>query len=152
MKAIRRVNQNEAVKISELAFRSKAYWGYSDEFMEACREDLQYSSIELQQNEYYVLCNGDAMLGFYGLARKSDTSFELAALFVEPESIGNGHGWQLIDHAKQSVKTLGGTELVIISDPNATDFYVKAGGVHTGECESPSIPGRYLPMYSIRVG
>lgn len=151
MKVIRRVRQDEAAKISELAFRSKAYWGYPDEFMEACREDLRYSSNELAKNDYFVLCNGDTLLGFYGLAVASDTSYELAALFVEPEFIGNGNGKQLLTHAMQSVTARGGTELVILSDPNASDFYVKAGAVHVGKSESPSIPGRYLPMYSLRI-
>jgi len=30
--------------LSNLAFRSKAHWGYSDEFMAACRDELTYSS------------------------------------------------------------------------------------------------------------
>jgi hypothetical protein len=37
--ATRRARPNEAAVLSELALRSKAYWGYSDEFMEQCRAE-----------------------------------------------------------------------------------------------------------------
>jgi len=37
---IRDAVPDEAVLLSDLAMRSKAYWGYSIEFMEACRQEL----------------------------------------------------------------------------------------------------------------
>ncbi|CAH8245865.1 hypothetical protein WJ0W_003100 [Paenibacillus melissococcoides] len=40
---IRKAKPDEAGYLSGLAFRSKAYWGYSHDFMEACRDSLTVS-------------------------------------------------------------------------------------------------------------
>jgi hypothetical protein len=40
---IRPARVDEAHLLSDLALRSKAYWGYSPELIEQCREELSYS-------------------------------------------------------------------------------------------------------------
>lgn len=92
-----------------------------------------------------------AIAGFYILERVSGEEFELDALFVEPARIGQGVGRRLIEHAKQAVAAQGGRRLVIQGDPHAERFYKAAGGVFSGRRESDSIPGRYLPVYVIRL-
>ena len=44
---------------------------------------------------------------------------------------------------------MGGVTLTIQGDPNAQKFYIVAGGVLTGERESASIPGSFLPTFII---
>ena len=44
---------------------------------------------------------------------------------------------------------LGGSTLTIQGDPNAEKFYLAAGARHSGTRESASIPGRFLPTFSI---
>ena len=151
VKTIRRAKPEECEQLSELAFRSKAHWGYSDEFMAACRTELTYTADDIQRSRFYVLVDEDKLIGFYGLVKESDTVYELEALFIEPDLIGRGDGRRLMDHAKQTVKALGGTELTIQGDPNAADFYAKVGGKCIGERESDSVAGRYLPLFSIRL-
>ena len=58
MNTIRRAKLNECEQLSDLAFHSKAYWGYSDEFMAACRAELIYSVDDIQSNTFYVLIDG----------------------------------------------------------------------------------------------
>lgn len=41
--------------------------------------------------------------------------------------------------------------MIIQDDPNAEAFYLAAGGVRTGDRESDSIPGRFLPLFVIDV-
>jgi GNAT superfamily N-acetyltransferase len=89
------------------------------------------------------------MVGFYAIECQSSEEAELEALFVEPEFIGRGIGRMLIEHAKQKTAALGIARLIIQGDPNATDFYEAAGGVYTGQRESTSIPGRFLPIFTI---
>ncbi|ASJ57233.1 hypothetical protein BP422_29235 [Brevibacillus formosus] len=48
---IRRGKGLEASELSELAYRSKAYWGHSDEFMEACRDDLTLSPASIERRK-----------------------------------------------------------------------------------------------------
>jgi len=149
--AIRPANFQECELLGDLAYRSKAYWGYSAEFMEACRAELSVSERDIANSRRsYVLVESDRkILGYYALERLSAVECELEALFVEPEHIGQGIGRQLIEHAKSHAREMGAESILIQGDPNAAHFYLAAGGVRIGERESDSIPGRYLPEYRI---
>ena len=146
---IRPAKPQESDRLSALAFRSKVYWGYPQEFMNACRAELTYTADDIRDHHFFVILNDDRPVGFYGLTRLAAIEIELEALFVEPEYIGKGYGRALIEHAKTVAKQLGGSELIIQGDPNAAQFYLRAGGKLIGERESASIPGRYLPVFSV---
>lgn len=151
---IQRAQPSECALLSEIAMRSKAYWGYSAEFMEACRDELSYSPEELIEHDFFVAIDSAAtkepsIVGFYGLVQLSESVIELEALFIEPDQIGHGYGRRLYEHALLSAKQTGAKELVIQGDPNAKAFYLKVGGVLINEKESGSIPGRFLPLFSV---
>ena len=143
----------EAEHLSDIAMRSKAYWGYSDTFLEKCRDELSVQPFDIEDSnfEYSVGILKNEIVGFYAIERLSPSVFELDALFVEPKRIGTGIGRALMDHAKKRVLALGGQVLTIQSDPNAERFYRATGGVLTGTRESGSIRGRYLPVFEIRL-
>lgn len=149
--AIRQAEPAEALAISSLALRSKAYWGYSEEFMAACREELTYSAADFRHIDFFVAERAGILLGFYALKRLSTSEVELEALFVEPAYIGQGIGRALIEHAKATAGDKGAETMIIQGDPHAKRFYLAAGGELTGETESGSIPGRYLPTFAIRL-
>ena len=148
---IRNAISDEAAILSSLALRSKAYWGYSQEFLAACRQELSVASEEIEAEIYChaVADNKGLIVGFYALKRLSAKKFELEALFVEPDHIGTGIGRALMTHALTSVRSQGGDSIIIQSDPYAARFYEAAGGVRIGKRESGSIPGRHLPVYEI---
>ncbi len=148
---IRPAKPHESRDLSELAFRSKGYWGYSPTFMEACRNELSVSERDLSNpcRRYVVAESNGNMVGFYALERRSSVECELEALFVEPEHIGHGIGRTLIEHAKSDARARGVTAMIIQGDPNAAHFYEAAGAVLIGERESESIPGRFLPEFKI---
>ncbi len=146
---IRSAQTSEAAHLSRLAMRSKAYWGYSAEFMEACRDELTLTSAYVQVTPTYVAEFDGAVVGFYTLARMSATEVVLGYLFVEPTAIGKGHGRALIEHAKSEARSLGYDTMVIPGDPNAERFYLAAGGRVVGTTPSESIPGRELPLLHI---
>jgi predicted N-acetyltransferase YhbS len=73
------------------------------------------------------------------------------ALFVDPDHIGTGVGRTLMNHALQLLSQCGAAHLLIQGDPNATRFYLAAGGRQVGTRESASIPGRFLPMFEIDI-
>lgn len=150
---IRIAADNEAAAISSLAIRSKAHWGYSDDFLEACRDELTYPATQIASNDFRFRISEveGKIAGFYALEILSSEAMELEALFVEPEMIGQGIGRVLIEHAKDMAAVLGFKRIMIRSDPNAESFYVAAGGVPDGQRESDSIPGRLLPMFRIEL-
>ena len=134
-----------------LAMRSKACWGYSKEFMEACRAELTYDAAYLGRHEVYVLESGSRLIGFYSLERLPDAALELGALFVEPGDIGKGYGRLLVEHALDKAREAGASRIEIQGDPNARGFYLAMGAVLAGETESRSIPGKMLPLFHVPV-
>jgi len=150
---IRPAVASDSETLSDLAYRSKAYWGYATDFMEACREELSVSVTDIANPErsYFVAELRDVVVGFYALERLSASESELEAMFVAPQHIGQGIGRRLIEHAKIHARQNGAASLLIQGDPNAMSFYRAAGGILVGERESDSIQGRYLPEFRIDV-
>ncbi|WP_437733505.1 GNAT family N-acetyltransferase [Sorangium sp. So ce1335] len=146
---IRAARAEEAELLGALALRSKAHWGYTRDFMEACRAELSISPAYVARHPTFVLVRGNEALGFYTLEALSPTRVELGHLFVEPEEIGRGHGRALLAHARDEARRRGYRVLVIQGDPNAGRFYEACGARRVGEKASASIPGRMLPLFEL---
>ena len=150
---IRHAVPDEARFLSSLALRSKAHWGYSQEFLDSCRPELtvEPSHIDSASFDHRVAVQGGLIVGFYALESVSTTTYELWALFVEPNHIGCGIGRQLIQHAIHISRKKNADTLLIQGDPHASDFYISAGAREIGKRESGSVPGRLLPMFQIDI-
>ncbi|MEY4508928.1 MAG: hypothetical protein RLZZ450_1050 [Pseudomonadota bacterium] len=148
---IRGARLGEQAELTELALRSKAYWGYDASFMAACRAELTVILDGDDAHVTYVLEEGQTIVGFYALQEIGSGRLELAFLFVEPDAIGRGYGKALIEHAKQQTRSAGHRVLVIASDPHAAAFYRAAGARFLEERPSDSIEGRLLPVFEIDV-
>lgn len=150
---LREAKPEEAILLSGLAMRSKSYWGYSDDFMEACKDELTVTSEMIQDSKFhYVVAEmANEAVGFYGVERLSPLQFELEALFVDPVHIGSGIGRALITHARDFIGESGGRSLIIQGDPNAEEFYLAVGAQLIGEKESDSIPGRFLLIFRMEI-
>ncbi|MEM1405062.1 MAG: GNAT family N-acetyltransferase [Pseudomonadota bacterium] len=148
---IRRATPEDAPALSALAFRSKAHWGYSSEFMDACRGELTIGAQQLETRELHAFkaLEGDELLGFYALEVLSSEACELDALFVAPEHMGRGVGRALLEHARVQAVSFSASVLVIQGDPHAAAFYEAAGARHVDDRASGSIAGRYLPLYEL---
>ncbi len=151
---IRAARPAEAGFLSALALRSKAHWGYSKAFLDACRAELTVEAGRLGSADYrcFVAALRGEVIGFYTVETIAAGKYELEALFVEPEYIGTGVGRLLIEHAIGLLAGEGASCLTIQGDPNASRFYRAAGARQIGSRESASIPGRKLPVFEIRFG
>ncbi|MBT8378576.1 MAG: GNAT family N-acetyltransferase [Ignavibacteria bacterium] len=150
---IRKANVEENKLLSELAINSKSYWNYSEEFIEAFRNELKYSKKDLNNpNNHFVVAElKNKIIGFYALVPLDQDKFELEALFIDPEYIGKGIGIVLFQDAKSFATVKGVKSIIIQGDPNAEKFYKAMGCKKIGNKESESIPGRYLPLFSYSV-
>ncbi len=137
---------SSAATISALAVRSKAHWGYSDDFIQAVTAELSYSETELLKHLTYLAQIEQQTVGFYQLVALHSSEVELEALFVEPDHIGTGIGRALFEHAVAQARRAGYQRMHIQSDPYAADFYTQQGCVQVGAKASLSIPGRMLPL------
>jgi GNAT superfamily N-acetyltransferase len=151
---IREAFPDEARFLSDLALLSKAHWGYSQGFLDACRAELTVDPAQISSDryQYFAAAEGDVIVGFYALERLSDDDYELEALFVAPDHIGTGVGRMMMIHAKRMLSQCGAARLIIQGDPNANQFYMAAGGRQVGTRASASIPGRLLPLFEIAIG
>src|SRR5688572_449956 len=129
---IRRALPDEAELLSALAFRSKAHWGYSSDFMEACRAELSVTAADITQHPTFVFVHDDRPVGFYTLEPLTPTETELGHLFIEPAEHGKGLGRELVAHAREEARKRGFRVLVVQGDPNAAGFYEACGARRVG--------------------
>lgn len=146
---VRAAQPTEAAQLTTLALRSKAYWGYDQAFMLACRAELTVTPQRIAAQPTYVLEAGGHLYGFYMLDRNRAPLVELDFLFVAPEAIGRGYGRLLMDHAVAIALGFGDETLYIQSDPNAEAFYRACGAAVVSYTPSASIAGRMLPTLTL---
>lgn len=134
--------------LTDLAMRSKAWWGYDEAFMEACREELTFAPSRLD-TERVVVAEIDASLAGVASVRVVDGVADLMDLFVDPPHIGSGLGSTLLAEARRLAVDAGATILRIEADPHAEAWYRARGAVPVGRAPSGSIPGRMLPLLEL---
>jgi GNAT superfamily N-acetyltransferase len=134
----------EASAISDLAMRSKAHWGYDDDFLNACRTELTIAPDRCDGVRLIVAESEGVIIGFYRLSGEAPEG-TLEALFVDEPMIGSGLGRRLFADAVDRARRLGLVTLLIDADPGAEPFYQHMGAERIGESPSGSIPDRVLP-------
>jgi GNAT superfamily N-acetyltransferase len=147
---IRPARATEAGILTDLALRSKAYWGYDARFLEACRDELTVAANEVTRRRAMAADRDGHILGFTTLEGEPPTGV-LGMMFVDPQAIGHGIGRLLFEHTIAAGRDLGFTQLTIDADPNAEPFYRAMGAVRTGNVPSGSIAGRVLPQMVVTI-
>lgn len=138
----------EAAELSALALRSKAHWGYSTEFLEACRRELTVAESQLVA---VTVADAGGMIAGFSLLEDHEADTELAMLFVDPPWIGHGIGGRLLAAALATARSRGHRHVDLDADPGAAPFYLKYGAQHLADVPSGSIPGRLLPRLRFRL-
>lgn len=132
--------------LTDLALRSKAWWGYDETFIEKCRDELTVTPERVAAEDMRVAEVDGTIVGFVSVVDGS-----LEDLFVEPEHIGAGTGSALFEVAKAITRDDGLRTLRIEADPHAAAWYRSKGAIDVGEIPSGSIPGRMLPLLELRL-
>ncbi|MCR6104862.1 GNAT family N-acetyltransferase [Salipaludibacillus agaradhaerens] len=145
---IRKAKPEDSDKLSHLAYKSKSYWGYSQDFLKKCKDDLAVTGEYIEQNPVYLIEKDYKIIGFYSFALKNK---QLEALFIDPDYIGKGIGkllwFDLLDKAKE----LNLKEFTLESEPYAEGFYLKMGANKIGYTSSTVFPNRNLPLMKVKV-
>lgn len=147
--AIRIAAPGEAEAITQIAMRSKAYWGYDAHFMETFRPELTVTPGQIERDYVAVAEWEDRLAGFVHLRPERGDVLELVSLFIDTWAIRRGIGQRLWDHAIVHAREHGYRALALESDPNAEPFYLKQGAIETGKRESSLMPGRVLALMTI---
>ncbi|WP_127533767.1 GNAT family N-acetyltransferase [Paenibacillus kobensis] len=148
---IRRAIEGDAEELSRIAYASKAYWGYDDQYMISAKPFLTITSEHIHRNEVYVQERSDGIAGFYSLRLEGRES-ELVWLFVRPSFIGKGMGSLLWNHLVHLADSCGAQRMYIVSDPNAERFYLARGASRVGTKPSLVDPSIAMPWlrYDLR--
>ncbi|MGW2176540.1 GNAT family N-acetyltransferase [Streptomyces sp. NPDC001732] len=142
---VRPARGSEAGELSELALASKGHWGYDEEFLAACREELTLRPADIERLRTRVAEEDGRILGFTTL-EGAPPQGALGMMFVAPDALGRGIGRLLFEQTAAEARGLGFVRLTIDADPNAEPFYLAMGAVRVGVTPSGSIPGRVLPL------
>ena len=135
----------DAKTLTDIAVKSKGFWGYSYELIESWREDLTINSKMISDCSVYKFLVDETIAGFYVLNPPKGNAIELEMLFVLPEFIGKGIGKKLLHHSFKEVINFDAKSMTLLADPNAVSFYNSQGFYEIDKKES-SIPGRFLPV------
>ena len=147
---IRAPTIDELSSLSDLCFRSKAVWGYDEEFMEACRGELSFEPRDLELTTIALAEIGGEPIGV-AQVEVVDNEADLLKLFVEPKALRSGTGKALLVWAIGVAKRLGASRLTIDADPDAAPFYRRMGAYDVGQAPSGSVPGRMLPRLAMNL-
>ncbi|MEM8775247.1 MAG: GNAT family N-acetyltransferase [Pseudomonadota bacterium] len=144
MLSLRAAKHKELSELSALCLRSKAYWGYDEAFMRACRDELTLHPADMSEN--LTVAELDTVVAGVAKVSLSENEAELDLLYVDPAFIGRGVGRVLFDWSVQTERKKRAKRLLIDADPNALVIYQNFGAVLIGESPSGSIKGRMLPQ------
>lgn len=147
---IQKANNSDAGVLSEITKRSKAYWGYSDEQLEAWSELLTITEAYLESNSVYKLIADDKTIGYYSFFYEDKQTTKLDNLFVLPEYIGTGIGRLLMEDFLKHAKSTAATRILLDADPYAESFYAKFGFIKTGQIAT-SVKDRFLPVMMLQI-
>jgi GNAT superfamily N-acetyltransferase len=139
----------DAQRLTAVAHAAKRHWGYSDELIALWQADLTVTPEYIASHPVFCAMLDGEIVGFYALLHQGN-SFELDHMWVTPQHIGTGVGKLLFDHAVHTARLLGGSVLIVVSDPHAEGFYLRMGARRVGE--APSKPeGRTLPLLAVEI-
>lgn len=147
---IRTARGGEAGKLTELAFRSKAHWGYDEAFMAACRNELTVLPEEVERRRTLVAEEDDRLLGMVTVEGRPPEG-SVGMMFVDPSVIGQGIGRLLFEKAVATARSTGFARLTVDADPHAEPFYRAMGAFRIGTSPSGALPGRFLPKLAVRL-
>ncbi|MFB7157361.1 GNAT family N-acetyltransferase [Lysinibacillus sp. NPDC056232] len=145
---IRSAKVQDCHLLSHLAYKSKAYWGYTEDFLQQCIGDLTVTKEYIEKNQVFVMESDNKIVAFYSF---TINEMKLDALFIAPDYIGKGFGRIIWDHLLNKAKELGISEFTLESEPNAEGFYLKMGAKKTGTTPSIMFPDRHLPLMKVKV-
>ena len=142
---IRKAKVDECETLTDIAIKSESYWGYDCDYIEKFKVMYKVTEDFINNNSTYVIEKDGSIVGFYGvLVEKYETSLEY--FFIEPKSIGKGFGKLLWNHMVENCKKFDIDNFLIVTSPQAKEFYIKMGAVQTGEIESLVKKDRKIPQ------
>jgi ribosomal protein S18 acetylase RimI-like enzyme len=136
--------------LSEIARKSKAKWGYPEEWLDLWNDVLQISADHISRYPTYKLLVNGGIIGFCSL-EIDQSSIEVLHLWVLPKHGRRGYGSDLLSFCLSHHLTDNIRIVKVESDPNAVPFYEKFGFKTLRQIDSTP-KGRKLPYMEVNAG
>ena len=146
---IERANIHDDEILSDITKKSKAFWGYSKEQILEWNDNLTISKNYIESYYVFKLLDENTVIGYYSYILEK-SSVKLDNLFVLPEYIGKGFGKYLVSDFLTRMRNQKIKKIILDSDPNAEEFYLKIGFKKIGEFET-SIKNRFMPIMEMNL-
>jgi GNAT superfamily N-acetyltransferase len=140
---------DEGEILREIAFRSKAHWGYEPDEVRRWVDRGDFSAGALRKKSVYVAEADGRAVAFASLLAGDGVAW-LDDLWVEPEWIDKGVGTRLFRLVAEQARALGASVLEWEAEPNAVGFYERMGGRYLRD-SGTSEWGRTLPIMGIEL-
>ncbi len=150
MYKIRPAATHEFGRLTEIAYKSEAYWGYDSDYMNNFKTYYSVSEEFINCNPTFVIEEDSNIVGFYGVFTKNNQT-ELEYFFILPQYIGQGYGKRMWNHLLKECYKADIKEFNIVTSPQAVEFYLKMGATPVREVESLLKKGRMIPQLVYRV-
>ncbi|MEM6338144.1 MAG: GNAT family N-acetyltransferase [Bacteroidota bacterium] len=145
---IRLATDDDAPRLSDIAWAAKQHWGYPAGWMEAWRSGLTFTPAYIAAHRVFVAELEGVPAGCCALEGTTG-EIQLEHLWIDPAYFGRGIGKALFHHAAQAARDAGATRLCIHSDPNASGFYERMGATLSGSVPAHTLGHtRRLPVYT----
>jgi GNAT superfamily N-acetyltransferase len=141
---LRQALVSEANDLCNLAIRSKAIWGYEEEFLQQCRQWIKIDKEYIEKWPVVVLEKNNEIKGFYSL-KKINEENRLDNLWIEPKFVRCGYGQILFQDAIEVARTLKWNHFRLAGEPKAVVFYKKMGARLIGSVQSRLKADLFLP-------
>ena len=146
---VRRLNGDDAAdlldELTALVLRSKASWGYDEEFMARFATTSVTRELVGERRACLVAFAAKRPVGV-AVVDDAGTHAWLEDLWVEPEFFGCGVGSALWASVLEVAREWARSCLELESDPNAEGFYLAVEARRTGTRASDVQRGRELPL------
>ena len=152
--------ESDSKRLTEIAFAAKRHWNYPESYYEIWKNELIVTPDYICQNIVFkAMCNGSTV-GFYSIVENKNDfyageifvkkGFWLEHIFILPAFHHLGIGRLMMNHVRETSRSMGIAQLLIFVDPFAKGFYdkVDAGFLYNSKS---SIPGRLIPVYELNV-
>ena len=119
--------------LEDLQRRASLMWEEDRDALLAHPDAIELPLAQITDGRTVVAESDDELLGFAVVLRREDGDAELDGLFVEPSQWRRGLGRALVEQAERIAARNGATNLWVIANTRALDFYGACGFVKAGE-------------------
>ena len=123
---VTRAKTSDSEKLSEIAYFSKKYWGYSDELMNLWKDDLRIDAHDISKSHVFKIGDDKKIFGWISYSIDNDKTLEVDHFWILPDFIGMGFGQQLFFSSLKLIQE-DFNKIKVVADPNAIKFYEKLG-------------------------